>query len=47
MLQKVFLDGSFYYYLKNGCIRFCPALTGNHFHPSPPSVHVTVNWDGT
>ena len=44
---KVFLESSFYHHVENGCGRFCHTFTDNHFHPSPPSSQLVVNWDKT
>ena len=44
---KVFLESNFYHHVGNRCGRFRHTFTDNHFHPSPPSDQLAVNWDET
>ena len=53
---KVFLESNFYHHIENCCGRFRHAFTpatsrtattDSHFHPSPPSGQLAINWDET
>ena len=44
---KVFLESNFYHHVENRCGSFRHTFTDNHFHPSPPSGQLAVNWDET